>query len=128
MTRLALDTNTYTAFKAGDPAVVRRLQGCEEIHITVTVIAELLAGFKAGSKEDLNRDEMRSFLDSPRVVLDRVDEGTAEFYAHIYLGLRVAGTPIPTNDMWIAASAMQHGCALYSLDTHYRAIGGLLLV
>ena len=128
MKRILIDTNVYTEFKTNDPAVVRKFHSCEEIHINITVLAELLAGFKAGSKEALNRQELKLFLNSPRVVLDQVTEGTAEFYAHIYLVLRSKGTPIPANDMWIAASAMQNGCALYSRDKHFQAVDGLLLV
>ncbi len=128
MKRILIDTNVYSAYKTGNPDVIRDFQSFEEIHINITVLAELLAGFKAGSKEALNREELKLFLNSPRVVLDQVTEGTAEFYAHIYLVLRSKGTPIPTNDIWIAASAMQNGCALYSLDKHFKVVDGLLLV
>lgn len=128
MKSILIDTNVYSAFKANDPEVVRRFRSCEAIHLNITVLAELVAGFKAGSKEAQNREELKAFLNSPRVSLDELTEATAEFYAHLYLMLRVKGTPIPTNDLWIAASALQHGCALYSLDRHFRAIDGLLLV
>ena len=128
MKRILIDTNIYSAFKRNDSHIVRNLQACKEIHINVTVLAELLAGFKGGSKELLNQDELRQFLDSPRIYLDLIDEGTAEFYAHIYLLLRTKGAPIPTNDIWVAASAMQHGLALFTKDSHFKAVDGLLLV
>ena len=126
--KILIDTNTYSAFKRNRSDVVQVYQRAEEIHISVTVLAELIAGFKAGSIENQNREELRSFLSSERAILDPMNEGTAEFYAHIYLLLRLKGSPIPTNDMWIAAAAMQNGCALYSLDTHFGAVDGLLLV
>ena len=128
MKRLCVDTNVYSAFKSDDRAVLHRLQTCEELHVNAVVLAELIAGFKAGSKEAQNREELKLFLNNQRVVLDQVTEETAEFYAAIYLSLRKKGTPIPTNDMWVAASAMQHGCALYSLDKHFRVVDGLLLI
>jgi len=128
MKKILIDTNVYSAYKASDPEVVRRFRSTEEIHLNITVLAELVAGFKAGSKEAQNREELRAFLNSPRVVLDELTEATAEFYAHIYLMLREKGTPIPTNDLWIAASALQHGCALYSLERHFQGINGLLLI
>ncbi len=128
MKRILIDTNVYSAFKANDQEVIHKFQSCEEIHVNVTVLAELIAGFKAGSKEDQNKAELKSFLNSPRIVLDHLDEATAEFYASIYLNLRLKGTPIPTNDLWIAASAMQQGCALYSLDKHFQVVDGLLLI
>jgi tRNA(fMet)-specific endonuclease VapC len=126
--RILIDTNVYGAFKANDREVVHQFQSCEEIHISIVVLAELIAGFKAGPKEARNREELKSFLNSPRIVLDNVTDPTAEFYAGIYLSLRKKGTPIPTNDMWIAASAMEHGCALYSLDEHFQLVDGLLLI
>jgi len=126
--KILIDTNTYSAFKRNRSEVVQVYQRAEEIHISITVLAELIAGFKAGSKETQNREELRAFLSSGRAILDPMDEGTAEFYAHVYLMLRLKGTPIPTNDMWIAATAMQNGCALYSLDSHFSTVDGLLCV
>ena len=79
-------------------------------------IGELLSGFKGGARERENRDELAEFLDTPRVSIYRVSEDTAEFYAEILNGLRSAGTPIPTNDIWIAAQAMEHGLRLVSMD------------
>jgi tRNA(fMet)-specific endonuclease VapC len=128
LNKLLIDTNVYGAFKANDPEIVRKLRSCEEIHVNVTVLAELIAGFKAGTKEARNREELKQFLNSPRVVLDEITEATAEFYAHIYMMLRLKGSPVPPNDIWIAASAAQHGCALFSLDKHFGVIDGLLRV
>jgi tRNA(fMet)-specific endonuclease VapC len=128
MKRISIDTNVYGAFKSNSQEVVRVLQRCEEIHVNIVVLAELIAGFKAGSKESRNREELELFLNNTRVFLDRLSEETADFYASIYLNLRRKGTPIPTNDMWIAASAMQHGCALYSLDQHFQTVDGILLI
>jgi len=59
------------------------------------------------------------------VTLLPVDELTAERYAAVFIGLRKAGTPIPTNDMWVAASAIQHGLSLFTHDGHFRTIDGL---
>ena len=120
--------NIYAAFKRNDPDIVRTLQTFEEIHVSMIVLGELLSGFKAGSHEARNREELKQFLNSPRVSLDKIDEGTAEFYSHIYLLLRAKGAPIPTNDIWIAAAAMQHGLGLYSRDGHFEVIEGLILV
>jgi tRNA(fMet)-specific endonuclease VapC len=121
-------TIVYSAFKSNDNDVLHQLQTCEEIYVNIVVLAELIAGFKARSREAQNRAELKSFLNSPRIVLDHLTDATAEFYANIYLSLHTKGTPIPTNDMWIAASAMQHGCALYSLDRHFLLVDGLLLI
>ena len=70
---------------------------------------------------------MDEFLDSPRVELIAIDDDTADYYAKIFCDLKSRGQPIPTNDLWIASSAMQHGLALYTLDVHFQKIDGLLL-
>lgn len=128
MKRLLIDTNVYTTFKHKDTEVLGVLRGADAILVSVTVIGELLCGFKCGSKETKNRRELELFLDSPRVQVVDADEATAEFYAEIYRNLRDAGRPLPTNDMWIAAAAMQHGAAVCTLDSHFGDIDGLMLV
>jgi len=81
-----------------------------------------------GGKERKNRKELEQFLDSPRVVVYPVDEGTTEFYAQILNHLRKIGKPVPTNDIWIAAVAFQNGLKLFTKDAHFQAIAGLYLV
>lgn len=125
MRPVALDTNAYTAFKRGDGDVVAILRQVPQIQISATVLGELLAGFAAGSKEADNRTELARFMASPRVSIIPVSEATADIYAVIYAALRRKGSPIPTNDLWIAASALQHGAALLSFDAHFAAIDGL---
>lgn len=128
MTNLLIDTNIYSHAMRGDPEVVAALQRTAEIGISSISIGELLSGFKSGSREMENRQELAIFLDAPRVRLYGVDENTAEFYADIVSTLREKGTPIPTNDIWIAAVAFQHGLRLYSKDLHFSKIPGLLTV
>ena len=128
MNRALLDTNAYIAFKCKNARVLEALRFLEEIHVTPVVIGELLVGFTGGSKESRNRRELRQFLNSPRVRLSLVDDGTAEFYSHIFLSLKARGTPIPTNDLWIAASALQHGLGLISLGRHFAQVAGLIII
>ena len=99
----------------------------EEIIVSPTVAGELLAGFKACSREKENRAIWEAFLDNPAVKQVAISTDTAEFYAEIFRNLRAKGTPIPTNDMWIAACAFQQGAPVYTLDAHFRQIEGLLL-
>ena len=128
MRRLAIDTNIYTAFKVNDQRVVEAFRDCDIIAVDVTVIAELFYGFSLGAKEKKNRQELEEFLNSARVQVLLHDLETAEYYASIVRRLRDKGRPIPTNDIWIAANAMKHGLALYSFDTHFEEIEGLLLL
>ena len=98
------------------------------IGISTISIGELLSGFKGGEKENRNRNELEQFLDSPRVELYSVDFDTADFYAQILDALRTNGTPIPTNDIWIAATAFQNGLKLYTKDSHFNKIPGINLL
>lgn len=127
MKRLIIDTNFYTAFKRNDAEAVNLLRHAEYIGVNTIIFGELLAGFRCGSRERQNRLELDQFLDSKRVDLLSVDETTAEFYAQVFFELRQKGRPIPSNDLWLAASALQHGLALATYDDHFSAISGLLL-
>jgi tRNA(fMet)-specific endonuclease VapC len=118
----------YAAFKRGDRDAVELVGLAEEIALSSTILGELLAGFAGGPREPANREELAAFLDSPRVRTVDVDAATADQYARVYTLLRRKGKPIPTNDMWIAASALQHGYLLASRDEHFAAIEGLATV
>lgn len=128
MKRLLIDTNIYAAFKRNVPDVVETLCLATEIRICPTVMGELLAGFRSGSREKQNRQELEAFLDTSRVAELTIDSETSEYYATIYHSLRAKGAPIPTNDMWIAASALRHGLALCTLDAHFDSIDALVKV
>ena len=128
MRRIAIDTNIYTSFKCNDPSVVEAFRDCDFIGVDIAVVAELFSGFSLGSKERRNRQELETFLNTPRVELLLHDLETAEYYALIVKRLKAKGKPIPTNDIWIAANAMKHGLALYSFDNHFEEIEGLLLL
>lgn len=124
---ILLDTNAYVAFKQGQPDAVDIVQRAAHLALSSTVLGELLAGFAVGSREAKNRTELQQFLVSDRVQIFFVDDRTATFYANIYRLLRNKGRPIPTNDLWIAASALQHGCALFTYDNHFVHVDGLLI-
>ena len=128
MNNLLIDTNIYTGMMKGDREVKSQLQRAAEIGICSVSIGELLSGFKGGNREQQNREELGQFLDSPRVCIHVVDENTAEFYAEILNSLRKAGKPVPTNDIWIAAVALQHGWKVFTKDSHFKQIKGLMLV
>lgn len=128
MNEFLIDTNIYSHAMRAEPAVVSLLQRASRIVLSSISIGELLSGFKGGTQERKNREELAEFLDTPRVSLCGVSEDTAEFYAEILNGLRNAGTPIPTNDIWIAAQAMERGLRLVSMDRHFASVAGLLLV
>lgn len=125
MRPIALDTNAYTAFKRGDAAIVTVLQYAPSIIVCATVLGELLGGFAAGKRESINRSELTQFINTPRVKVVPCTAATADLYALVYAALRRNGQPIPTNDLWIAASSLEHGAALLTLDAHFKSIDGL---
>jgi tRNA(fMet)-specific endonuclease VapC len=127
MKRILIDTNIYVAFKRNVKEVVEVLKMVDYIGINTVVLGELYAGFKGGIKEKKNKVELDKFLDSPRVEVIPVDEATPEVYAHIFWNLRKKGYPIPTNDIWVAASAFQHNLALFTQDNHFNKVDGLIL-
>ena len=125
MRSIVLDTNAYVAFKRGDDNVVAVIQRCPDLLICTTVLGELLAGFAAGTREARNREELSAFMQSPRVRTVVCGETTADNYALVFAALRRKGKPIPSNDLWIAASALEHGAGLLTLDIHFAEIDGL---
>lgn len=127
MRKIAIDTNIYSAFKKNDLKVIRVFQHCDIIAMDTVVLAELLTGFKLGRRETENRSELEAFLNNSRVTLLNHDENSAEFYADIFCKLKKKGRPIPTNDIWIAATARQYGLALFTFDAHFNEVDGLLL-
>ena len=127
MKQILIDTNYYVGFKRKQELIVERLRQAEYIGVSTVVLGELLAGFRCGSRERENRRELELFLDSPRVEVLGIDEETAEFYAGVFRALREEGRPIPSNDLWLVASALRHGLALATLDSHFSEIDGLLL-
>ncbi len=128
MKRLLIDTNIYSHALRGDKSIAAILQKADSICISSISIGELISGFKGGSREAQNREELDIFLSSSRVTVYPVDEETAVFYAEIRQNLKTIGKPIPTNDMWIAACAFQHGLSLFSADMHFKSIPGLTTV
>lgn len=126
MKKVLIDTNIYSLAMRGDTEIVGVLRKIDRIGFSAVSVGELFSGFKGGSREFKNREELEMFLDSPRVVVHAIDVETADFYATILDNLRAAGTPVPTNDIWIAAVTFQHGYQLFSRDRHFRVVPGLV--
>ena len=120
--RLALDGNRYGDFVRGAPDVIEALGHAEEVCIPFIVAAELRAGFRGGSRGAENESRFTQFLQKDRVTLLLPDADTTHHYATLYVDLRRAGTPIPTNDMWIAALVLQHDLVLFSRDRHFDRV------
>src|SRR5262245_38260091 len=108
MRPVLIDTNAFSALKRGDPAICEIFQYAEVIALSPIVLGELLFGFDNGSKAKENRLELQKFLESVRVRIIPILSETAYFFSQIMVSLKKKGKPIPTNDVWIAAQALEH--------------------
>ena len=126
--RILLDSNAYSRMMRGDGQTAALVRDATEILMSAVVLGELLYGFRNGSRFDRNAADLRSFLDNPYVTLVPVGPVTADRYSRIAAALRAKGSPIPTNDVWIAAHAMETGADLVSADRHFRAVDGIAWV
>lgn len=124
--RLLLDTNAYVAMRRGAPELQRLFRRADEILFSTIVMGELLHGFDRGGRSAANREDLDRFLASEHVHLLLVTRTTADRYARIAVNLRQKGRPIPTNDIWIAAHALETGADLVSYDAHFASVDGLV--
>jgi tRNA(fMet)-specific endonuclease VapC len=119
---ILLDTNAYTAFKRNQNKAISIIQTVDIIAMNTVIIGELLGGFAVGNKQEINCYELQQFLAGTRVKILTIDPKTSEYYAMIYCELRKKGKPIPTNDIWIAATAIQHDLILFTYDSDFQHI------
>lgn len=123
--RILFDTNAYSRLGQGEPALTGLVREAEAIVFSAVVAGELLAGFRRGTRYEENLATFRRFLAHPRVSLLPVTWTTADRFGRILADLRRKGRPIPTNDVWIAAHAMESGADLVSSDAHFGQVDGL---
>ena len=120
--RLAIDVNRYSDFTRDVPGVEETLERADRIYVPFVVLAELRSGFRAGTQSAANEAVLTRFLQKPGASVLFPDEQTIHWYSEVYIQLRRAGRPIPTNDIWIAALVIQHGLILFSRDKHFDAV------
>lgn len=122
MTRLCIDTSAYSQFMRGEEAVVAHLDQASWVGVPSIVLGELWTGFLLGQRPDENGVELEAFLSHDVVSEVTVDAEVARIYAEVVVDLRRAGTPLPTNDIWIAACAVRSGSTVISFDQHFSKI------
>jgi tRNA(fMet)-specific endonuclease VapC len=123
-----LDTSAYSAFMKGHEGAVARVRQAERVFLSAVAAGELLFGFRSGSRYERNRNALEAFLANPYVDLLPITWTTAERFGRIAAALRAKGRPIPTNDIWIAAHAMETGADLLSFDEHFSYVDGIAWV
>ena len=126
--RVLLDTNAYSMLMRGHEQVAEIVREAEELLFSAVVVGELLYGFRHGTRFEQNAADLRSILNSPYSTLVDVGSVTADRYSRIAATLRAKGCPIPTNDVWIAAHAMETGADLISGDSHFEHIDGIVWI
>lgn len=120
--KLAVDTSRLSDLFRGDRELAIRLGRCEQVMVPLMVVAELKAGFALGSRAAQNEAVLLKFLARPTVYVLCPDLETTDQYARLFDQLKRAGTPIPTNDLWIAALTLQHQAVLVARDRHFDSI------
>lgn len=117
--KLVLDTDRYRDLARGLPEVISVIGSAEDIYLPIIVLAELRAGFLGGTRGRENESKLAKFIRRAHVHVLAPDETTTQNYAAIYQQLKRQGTPIPSNDIWIAAMTLQYGLTLYARDSHF---------
>jgi tRNA(fMet)-specific endonuclease VapC len=120
-----LDTNAYTGLLAGDETVLDAISGAETIYMSIFVLGELYAGFAGGAKTMENKEILNEFLMNLTVKILNATSETAAIFGFVKNNLRKAGTPIPINDVWIAAHGLESGSAIITYDAHFQKVPGL---
>jgi tRNA(fMet)-specific endonuclease VapC len=128
MKKILLDTNAYSAFRGGDRAILSALASADVVYLSIFVIGELLAGFAGGKRNRENRIQLDEFKSKSTVKVLAATEETAHLFASMKNSLKQAGTPVPINDIWIAAHTLETGAAIVTHDKHFEAIQGLRIV
>jgi tRNA(fMet)-specific endonuclease VapC len=124
--RVALDTNRLTDLFQGNAALADWLGTCEEVWIPLVVLGEIKAGFQGGAHQHRNEILLQRLLAKTTVGVLLPSRETAEYYARLFVQLKRAGTPIPDNDLWIAAATLEHDLLLITRDKHFERIPQLL--
>ena len=116
---VALDTNRYTDFMRGEETVAQTLELARSIVVPFIVVAELRAGFVAGTRVKANEVLLSEFLEEHDVSILFPDVETVNHYVGLFGELRRAGKMIPVHDLWIAALCVQHSLILCTRDAHF---------
>ncbi len=125
---ICVDTNAYSLLMQNNKKIREYIEEAEKVFISAIVIGELYAGFQLGSRLKENYEELKQFLSMSGVEIVKIDENIAERYGIILKQLKESGNPIPANDIWIGATAVETGARLLSCDSHFDNIPGLILL
>ena len=123
--RIVLDTSAYSHFRSNHAGVVDRIATADRVYLPTIVLGELEAAFRRGLRTSDNRAKLEEFLREDFVGVLPVTADVARRYGELFAELRTAGTPIPINDIWIAATTIDAGAELVTFDTNFQQIARL---
>jgi tRNA(fMet)-specific endonuclease VapC len=123
--RLVLDTSAYSRLRAGDPRAIAVVAEAPLVLVPAVVLGELEAAFELGGRPVENRARLAEFLAEPFVLQVNVTPTVARRYGQLFAALRRAGTPIPVNDIWIAALTLEQDGHLLTFDTDFERVPSL---
>lgn len=124
--KIIIDTSAYVSFKRNEADIVDCIVSADLVLLSPIVLGELMFGFRNGTRFKENMDDLNSFLQHEVVELALIGKITSDRFSRIAEQLKRQGTPIPTNDIWIAAQTMEHGAELITTDQHFEKINGLV--
>lgn len=127
MNAIMLDTNFITALFQGDSSILELMLSMSAIYMSVIVIGELEAGFRGGNRYKENLNHLDSFLSRSSVAILPISRTTSNYFGLIKNALKRNGTPIPINDIWLAAQSIEHKLVLATYDKHFTLINGVEL-
>ena len=125
MNKVILDTNAYVAYLQGDQKILNTLAEADTTFMLIFVLSELYAGFKGGIRETKNVEILRRFLRKTTVTILNATQETAEIFGTVKNSLKLSGTPIPINDVWIASHALETGSVIVTYDKHFDVVPGV---
>ena len=125
MNKVILDTNAYVAYLQGDQKILNTLAEADTTFMSIFVLGELYAGFKGGIRKTKNVEILRRFLRKTTVTILNATQETAEIFGTVKNSLKLSGTPIPINDVWIASHALETGSVIVTYDKHFDVVPGV---
>jgi predicted nucleic acid-binding protein len=123
--RIVLDTSAYSHLRGNHTEVVNRIAAADTVYLPAIVLGELEAAFRLGRRTSDSRAKLEEFLHEDFVEVLSVTADVARRYGEIFVALRAAGTPIPVNDIWIAAATIDAGAELITFDSDFDRIARL---
>ncbi len=122
---IVADTNIFIDLMKGNEAIAKKLESFDEVYLSPVVLVELYFGAYRSANPEKHLRKIAIAIQESKLLT--IDATTAEIFVTIKLALFAKGNPIPENDIWIAATSLQHGLPLYTNDKHFAEVEGIRL-